>query len=89
MSKKQEKQTFEQALEKLEKIVEGMEEGKMDLDRMLAQFEDGMELAKFCGKKLDSAEKKVDILVKKHDGGKELERFEGPGSNEDEDDEQV
>ena len=55
---------FEQALDKLEKVVREMEEGSVSLDKSLELFEEGVKLAKFCSAKLREVEKKVDILKK-------------------------
>lgn len=62
------KQTFEQSMERLEKIVEEMESGRCDLEEMISLFEEGQALIKVCAKKLNEVEKKVEALVKK--GGK-------------------
>ena len=69
-------QNFEKSIEKLEKIVEEMEQGEVNLDNMLKKFEEGMKLAKFCTKKLDEAEKKIEILIKKQDGTIETAPFD-------------
>lgn len=61
-------QTFEKAIEELEKIVKKLETGSATLDETLDLFERGMELGKFCSEKLDSIEKKIEILVKGPDG---------------------
>ena len=76
--------TFEDGLAKLECIVAEMEEGKMGLDKMIKIFGEGMELAKFCSERLERAEKKVEILVRKQDGSKSTEPFKGlePDSDE-------
>ena len=58
--------TFEQAIEKLEGHVRTLEQGDLTLDESLAIFEHGMKLAKFCGKKLDEAEQKIEILLEKN-----------------------
>jgi len=58
---------FEKALEKLETIVKGMEEGDMTLDESLKSFEEGIELSRFCMKKLDEAERKVEMLLRDGD----------------------
>lgn len=55
---------FEEALERLEEIVKKMEEGNMTLDESLEAFEEGVRLSRFCSKKLDEAERKVEILLK-------------------------
>lgn len=84
MAKKTEKITFEDGLAKLERIVAEMEEGKLGLNKMLEKFSEGMELAKFCGKWLETAEKKVEILVRKQDGSLSPEPFEPEEAEESE-----
>ena len=61
--------TFEAALARLEEIVRQLESGSAPLDTSLAMFEEGVSLVRFCGSKLDNAEQKLKILVKKQDGG--------------------
>ena len=58
--------TFESALVKLEAHVRTLEQGELTLNESLHIFEDGMKLAKFCGKKLDEAEQKIEILLEKN-----------------------
>lgn len=55
---------FETALEELEKIVEDLEKGGQSLDKTVEEFSHGMKLLKFCHKKLDRAEKKIEIMLK-------------------------
>ena len=59
---------FENALEKLEEIVRKLEGGEMPLDDSLKMFEEGVRLARFCGGKLDAAERRIEILMKNEDG---------------------
>jgi exodeoxyribonuclease VII small subunit len=61
-------QSFEKALERLEKIVSEMESGSMSLEDMITRFEEGQSLIKFCSRKLNEVERKIEILVKKGDG---------------------
>ncbi|MFO7871917.1 MAG: exodeoxyribonuclease VII small subunit [Kiritimatiellia bacterium] len=75
-----EKITFEQALEKLETIVGDMESGNMGLEEMVARFEEGQALLKFCNGKLNEVERKIEMLVKK-DGKLETVPFEDEDSN--------
>ena len=58
------KEKFEDALNKLEKIVSKLEEGDIPLEESLKLFEEGIRLSRFCNQKLDEAEKKVEILLK-------------------------
>ena len=57
--------SFEEQMETLEGIVTELEKGELSLDESLSKFEDGMKLAKQCNKILESAEKKITILVNK------------------------
>ncbi len=59
---------FEDALARLEEIVEELEEGEVELDRTLALFEEGVKLSKLCHKRLEAAEKKIEVLIKKEGG---------------------
>lgn len=56
--------TFEKALERLEEIVKKMEEGDMTLEESLKAFEEGINLSRFCARKLDEAERRVEVLIK-------------------------
>ncbi len=59
------KEKFEEALEKLEEIVKRMEAGEMTLEESLKAFEEGIKLARFCAKKLDEADRRVELLLRK------------------------
>jgi len=55
---------FEEALQKLDEIIRRMEAGDMSLDESLKAFEEGVKLARFCSRRLDEAERRVEILLK-------------------------
>lgn len=55
---------FEDALKKLESIVESMEGDDLPLETMLARFEEGTKLAKLCQAKLAEAEIRIQQLEK-------------------------
>lgn len=59
---------FEQALKKLETLVESLENGELSLEQALKHYEEGVRMADICSKRLTEAEKKVEILMKT--GGK-------------------
>ncbi len=61
-------QKFEEAFQKLEAIVKKLEEGNLTLEESLKAFDEGVRLSRFCTKKLDEAEKKVEILLKESNG---------------------
>jgi exodeoxyribonuclease VII small subunit len=58
------KEKFEEALEKLEGIVKKMEAGEMTLEESLKAFEEGIKLARLCAKKLDEADRRVELLLR-------------------------
>lgn len=60
---------FEEALKKLEKIVQCLESGESSLEDSLALYEEGITLFRFCTSKLEEAKKKVEILTKKGNDG--------------------
>jgi len=68
--------SFEQAVERLEKIVADMENAELPLENVLKQYEEGTRLVRFCAQKLDEAEKKIELLQKKADGSVTLQPFE-------------
>lgn len=55
--------TFEASLSELETIVKLLEEGNLNLDEALENFERGITLSRICSKKLEEAEKKIEILM--------------------------
>ena len=63
---------FEEALKKLEKIVEELEQGDLSLDEALKKYQDGIELSRLCSARLENAKKKIDILAKNKKGEFEL-----------------
>ena len=67
---------FEEALKKLEEIVKEMESGDLTLEESLKSFEEGVRLSRFCAKKLDEAERRIDILLKNEEG-LEIQPFKG------------
>ena len=56
--------TFESALAKLESIVEQLETGSLDLDKMLNLFEEGMKLSQLCGERLKEVEDRITTIIK-------------------------
>ena len=54
--------TFEQSMQRLEAIVEAIEQGKIGLEDSLKQFEEGMALIRHCRTVLSDAEMKIQHL---------------------------
>lgn len=59
---------FEEALQKLESVVDAMEAGDLPLETLLARYEEGVKLAKICQDKLAEAELKIQQLEKTASG---------------------
>lgn len=55
--------TFEDALGRLEEIVDLLESGENPLEKSLELFEEGVGLVKLCNKKLENVENSVKILI--------------------------
>ena len=63
---------FEEALKKLETIVEAMESEDLPLETLLAKYEEGTTLARVCQEKLADAELKIQQLDKNAAGEMKL-----------------
>ncbi len=55
--------SFEDGYDRLEKVIEKLEQGELSLEESVALFEEGVQLAMHCGHKLDDAELKVSELL--------------------------
>lgn len=66
--------TFEEALDRLQTIVDDLESGDLGLEEAMDAFEKGNELAEICRRRLDEAEGKLEELL---DDGETVE-FEAP-----------
>jgi exodeoxyribonuclease VII small subunit len=60
---------FEDALKRLQEVVEKLEKGDLPLEDAMECFSEGIRLAQFCHKKLEEAENKVQVLLKDQQGG--------------------
>ncbi len=73
---------FEEALGRLESIVEAMETGDLPLESLLAKYEEGMKLAAVCQSKLADAEGKIQQLEKTAAGEFKLKPLAGESAAE-------
>jgi exodeoxyribonuclease VII small subunit len=71
------KQTFEQALERLDEISSRLESGEVSLEESIKIYEEGMKLIEFCNSKLNEALNKIQKLSKTSEGKFETEPLEG------------
>jgi len=60
---------FEEALKQLEAIVSRLEVGDLPLEQALSIFEEGVRLAKLCAQRLNEAESRVNVLVRRGEAG--------------------
>jgi len=65
---KERKLTFEQALAKLEQIVQQIEQGQVSLEESIAKYAEGTRLIRQCRGILESAEKKIQVLSQAGEG---------------------
>jgi exodeoxyribonuclease VII small subunit len=56
--------TFEQALARLEEIVQRLEKGDLPLEESLVLYEEGIRLSKLCHGRLEEAEGRIELLQK-------------------------
>ena len=70
------KQTFESAMKQLEQIAHELEAGELSLELAMKKFEEGIQLSRFCTKKLDETERRIAILLQDADGSIQEVPFE-------------
>jgi exodeoxyribonuclease VII small subunit len=66
--KEQPQQSFEEALQRLEAVLDSLEHGEMNLEEAVKAFEEGVKLVRFCHGKLDEVERRVELLLKDEAG---------------------
>jgi exodeoxyribonuclease VII small subunit len=68
MAGKTKEPSFEEALKGLEAVVDRLESGEPPLEESIRLFEEGMRLSETCRKRLDEADRKIEILLRKPGG---------------------
>ncbi|MGE5607283.1 MAG: exodeoxyribonuclease VII small subunit [Bacteroidota bacterium] len=71
--------SFEEAIARLEEIVQRLETGNIALDESLNLFEEGIGLAKYCSERLDAAEGRLQVLMGFENGQPKLGEFNQDG----------
>ncbi|NLY88365.1 MAG: exodeoxyribonuclease VII small subunit [Firmicutes bacterium] len=71
--------SFEEAIARLEQIIEFLEKGELTLEENLKLFEEGIALARHCRNQLDEAQGKVEILLGVEEGQVQTEPFHPEG----------
>jgi exodeoxyribonuclease VII small subunit len=72
---KNQETTFESAIARLESIVEQMESDKLPLEDLLVRYEEGIKLVNLCSEKLQTAEKRIEIITREAGGKNKLAEF--------------
>lgn len=72
----QKSKTFEEAMMELEQIVQKLEKGELPIDESIEYFQKGVELSRYCSKKLDEIERRITILIEEENGDIKEEVFE-------------
>ena len=73
---------FEESLARLEQIVAALESGNLPLEESLKVFEEGVALARHCGRYLEDAERRIEMLAKDEGGALGTRPFAGPADDE-------
>jgi exodeoxyribonuclease VII small subunit len=68
MSKVGKTASFEEAMQRLEAVVEEMESPELPLEKIIERYEEGMKLIGTCQEKLKAAEKKIELLTRSQSG---------------------
>ena len=76
MKETEKENTFEEALQKLERAVEKLDEGSLSLEEALSTFEDGVRWSRKCHQFLENAENRVGIILKNENVNYETKPFE-------------
>jgi exodeoxyribonuclease VII small subunit len=56
--------SFESAMERLETIVEQMENARLPLEELIRCYEEGIRLIKTCGEQLSAAEQRIEMITR-------------------------
>ncbi len=59
---------FEEAMTRLEELIVLLEDGEVSLDGAIEAYEEAIKLVKICNNRLESAEKKIRLLLESDDG---------------------
>lgn len=73
---------FEECLARLEQIVAALESGNLPLEESLKVFEEGVGLARHCGRYLEDAERRIEVLAKDESGAVTMQPFAAPTDEE-------
>ena len=70
--------TFENAMERLEAVVEQMENSKLPLEELIRCYEEGTRLIKVCSERLSAAEQRIEIITRDAAGQPQVAEYPPP-----------
>jgi exodeoxyribonuclease VII small subunit len=71
--------TYDALVARLERVVGELESGQLSLEASIEKFAQGVRLAQEATRKLDDAERRIEVLVRSADGSEEAVPFEPEG----------
>ncbi|MFV0337093.1 MAG: exodeoxyribonuclease VII small subunit [Chthoniobacterales bacterium] len=74
-TEKEQPKDLDAALLRLEALMESMESGDRPLEELIASYEEGVELVKFCEARLGAAEKRIQIIEERLGGELQVGEF--------------
>jgi exodeoxyribonuclease VII small subunit len=69
-------ESYDAIVARLERVVGELESGQLTLEQSIEKFAEGVRLAKDASRKLDEAERRIDLLVRGPDGAEETVPFD-------------
>ncbi len=72
-------ETYDALVARLERVVGELESGQLTLEQSIERFAEGIRLAKDASRKLDEAERRIEMLVRNADGSEEEVPFDPEG----------
>jgi exodeoxyribonuclease VII small subunit len=79
-------EAYDVLVTRLERIVNELESGDLTLEQSIEKFGEGIRLAQDAGRKLDEAERRIEMLVRSADGSQETVAFDpGKGKGQESD----
>lgn len=78
-SERQGEETYDAIVARLERVVGELESGQLGLEQSIERFAEGIRLARDASRKLDEAERRVEVLVRGASGEDETAPLEPSG----------
>ncbi len=72
-------EAYDAIVARLERVVGELESGQLTLERSIEKFAEGIRLAQEATRKLDDAERRIELLVRSADGAEEAVPFDPEG----------